>query len=90
MENIRHRLTIDAPLEHVHEAVATKAGLERWWTGHPVGGDESVGAQLLFYFSGSDPAAVMEVVENTDDKVAWRCVGGASTVRQALAAGVVD
>jgi uncharacterized protein YndB with AHSA1/START domain len=76
MENIRHRLTIDAARKEVHEMVATKAGLERWWTAHPVGGDESVGGQLLFYFGGSDPAAIMEVVEDTPDRVAWRCVDG--------------
>jgi len=74
MESIRHRLTIDARREQVHELVATKAGLERWWTAHPVGGDESVGGQLLFYFGGTDSAAIVEVVENADDTVAWRCV----------------
>jgi hypothetical protein len=56
--------------------VATKSGLERWWTACPVGGDESVGGKLLFYFGDEDPSAVMEIAENTPDQVAWRCVDG--------------
>jgi hypothetical protein len=42
MPDILHRITIDAPRDRVHELIATKTGLKRWWTGHPVGGDESV------------------------------------------------
>jgi uncharacterized protein YndB with AHSA1/START domain len=76
MPDIPHRLTINAPREQVHEMVATKSGLERWWTACPVGGDESVGGKLLFYFGGEDPSAVMEIAENTPDQVAWRCVDG--------------
>jgi uncharacterized protein YndB with AHSA1/START domain len=77
MPEILHRLTIDAPPEEVHEMVATKAGLERWWTGREVGGDEIVGGELLFYFSrGDEAAAVMEIAENTPDRVIWHCVGG--------------
>ena len=78
MPDILHRLTVKAPREHVHEMVATKTGLERWWSGHPVGGAETVGDKLLFYFGGDEPSAVMEIVENSPDTVAWRCVGGPS------------
>jgi uncharacterized protein YndB with AHSA1/START domain len=76
VSDILHRLTIKAPREHVHEMVATKTGLERWWSGHPVGGDENVGDTLLFYFGGDEPSAIMEIVENTPETVAWRCVRG--------------
>ena len=76
MPDILHRIAINASPEHVHDMVATKTGLERWWSGHPVGGDEKVGDEVLFYFGGDEPGAVMEVVENTPDKVGWRCVGG--------------
>jgi uncharacterized protein YndB with AHSA1/START domain len=49
MPDILHRITIDAPRDRVHELIATKTGLKRWWTAYPVGGDESVGGTLLFY-----------------------------------------
>ena len=77
MPNILHRLTIDAPPQRVHELIATSAGLEAWWTGRPVGGQEQVGGQLSFYFSDPDsPAAIFEVVEREPERVVWRCVGG--------------
>jgi uncharacterized protein YndB with AHSA1/START domain len=76
MPDILHRLTINAPREQVHEMVATRPGLERWWTARPVGGDERVGGTLLFYFGGDDPSAVMEITENTPDQVSWHCVDG--------------
>ena len=31
MSDILHRRTINAPHEQVHDLVATKTGLERWW-----------------------------------------------------------
>jgi uncharacterized protein YndB with AHSA1/START domain len=61
MPDILHRLTINAPREQVHEMVATRSGLERWWTARPVGGGERVGGKLLFYFGGDDPSAMMEI-----------------------------
>lgn len=33
MSSILHRLTIDAAPKHVQELVATKKGIELWWTG---------------------------------------------------------
>jgi hypothetical protein len=47
MPNILHRLTIDAPSEHVHELVATREGIERWWAGKPVSGDDSAAGRGL-------------------------------------------
>jgi uncharacterized protein YndB with AHSA1/START domain len=77
MPNILHRVSIDAPPESVHELIATRDGIERWWTAHPVRGDEAVGGQLRVYFNGGDKAAaVFEVVEQTPEKIVWRCVDG--------------
>jgi uncharacterized protein YndB with AHSA1/START domain len=79
MPNILHRLTIDAPPEHVHELTATREGIQQWWTGHPVTGDEEIGGHLSVYFSDADkPAATFEVVERNPEKVVWRCVVGPS------------
>jgi hypothetical protein len=66
MPNILHRLSIDAPTGRMQELVATKEGVERWWTGKPVAGDDAVGGRLSVYFIHPEPpAAVFEVLERT-------------------------
>lgn len=72
MPDILHRFTIDAPRERVHDLIATKEGVERWWTAHPNTGDETT----LRVFFGDDPAAVMHVVEDTPERIVWRVVDG--------------
>jgi uncharacterized protein YndB with AHSA1/START domain len=77
MPSILHRLTIDAPPERVQGLTATKEGIQRWWTGHPVAGDDAVGGQLSVYFSDpAEPAAIFEVVERRPEQVVWRCADG--------------
>jgi len=77
MPNILHRLSIDAPPERVHELAATREGIERWWTGHPVTGKDSVGGQFEVYFRDpAKPAATFEVVERGPGQIVWRCVDG--------------
>jgi uncharacterized protein YndB with AHSA1/START domain len=79
MPNILHRLTIDAPTERVAELAASAQGIEQWWTGHPVTGDDKIGGQLSVYLS--DPAraaATFEVVERGPEQIVWRCVDGPS------------
>ena len=77
MPNILHRLSIDAPPEHVHALAATREGIERWWTGRPVTGGDEIGAQLSVYFrDAAEPAAVFEVVERSPEQIVWRCVDG--------------
>jgi uncharacterized protein YndB with AHSA1/START domain len=77
MPNILHRLTIDAPPERVHDLLATKQGIQLWWTPYPVAGDDAVGGQLAVHFSDSEkPAATFEVLERDPLRVAWRCAEG--------------
>ncbi len=77
MSNILHRLTIDAPPDLVYELAATRDGIERWWTAHPVTGEDSVGGRLAVHFSNRDrPAAVFEVLSRDPLRIAWRCVEG--------------
>jgi uncharacterized protein YndB with AHSA1/START domain len=77
MPNILHRISIDAPPERVHHLVATRAGIEQWWTAKPVGGDDAVGGRLSVYFVDPEPpAAVFEVLERTPQRVVWRTVEG--------------
>jgi steroid delta-isomerase-like uncharacterized protein len=76
MPDILHRISIDVPQGRVHDMLATKAGLEQWWSGHPVAGDDRVGGKLAFYFGRADPGAVMEVLTDTPNRIAWRCHEG--------------
>jgi uncharacterized protein YndB with AHSA1/START domain len=79
MPNILHRISIDAPPERVHQLAATREGIQRWWTGHPVAGDEEVGGRLSVYFGATPkPAAIFEVVERRPEQIVWRCVEGPS------------
>jgi hypothetical protein len=72
MPNILHRLTIDAPPERVHQLAATREGIQRWWTGHPVGGDDEIGAQL----SVRRPRRLRESLEPRRRCPAWSTAGG--------------
>jgi uncharacterized protein YndB with AHSA1/START domain len=77
MPNILHRLTIDAPPQRVHQLAANREWIQRWWTGHPVAGDDEIGGQLSVSFSDNgEPAAVFEVLERSPEQIAWRCVHG--------------
>ncbi|HEX5193943.1 MAG TPA: SRPBCC domain-containing protein [Solirubrobacteraceae bacterium] len=77
MPNILHRLTIDAPLERVHEHAATKEGIQQWWTGRPVVGDDAPGGRLEVYFGDRErAAAAFEVLERRPQRIVWRCVEG--------------
>jgi len=77
MASILHRLSIDAPPELVHQLAATKQGIEQWWTGRPVTGDEEIGGRLSVYFSDpTRPAATFEILESNAAEVRWRCVAG--------------
>ena len=78
MPDIRHRVVMTAPFEHVYEAVATAEGVGAWWTRDGVRGDAAVGGRLQFYFGQPEPAAVMEVtVLDPGGRVQWSCVDGA-------------
>jgi uncharacterized protein YndB with AHSA1/START domain len=77
MPNILHRLTIDAPPERVHHLAATREGIQQWWTGQPVHGDDEISGRFEVYFGGRDnAAATFEVVERSPDQIVWRCVDG--------------
>jgi uncharacterized protein YndB with AHSA1/START domain len=77
MPNILHRLSIEAPPERVYQLAATREGIQRWWTGRSVAGDDALGGRLSVYFrDAGSPAATFEVVERTPEKVVWRCVEG--------------
>jgi uncharacterized protein YndB with AHSA1/START domain len=77
MPTILHRLSIDAPPERVYQLAATREGIERWWTGRPVAGEDQTGGQLSVYFGDhADPAATFEVVKSSPEKIVWLCVDG--------------
>jgi uncharacterized protein YndB with AHSA1/START domain len=76
MNDIRHRVGIDAPIAEVYDAIATAAGTAQWWT-RDVTGESTVGGALTFSFGGPERSATMELVELTPpDRIVWRCVHG--------------
>ncbi|HUA74242.1 MAG TPA: SRPBCC domain-containing protein [Solirubrobacteraceae bacterium] len=83
MAEILHRVSIAAAPGEVHDLIATTEGIERWWTGRNVDGGTAVGERLALYFSrGDSPSAVMEVVGDTPEEIAWRCVDGPEDWRE--------
>ncbi len=75
MYEIRHRIGIRAPQEEIHRLFATTEGLASWWT-TDVRGSASAGGKLVFTFGAPERSASFEVVEVTEDRVVWRCIGG--------------
>jgi uncharacterized protein YndB with AHSA1/START domain len=76
MEDIRHRIGVNAPITEVYEAIATREGTATWWT-RDVRGEDGEGNTLEFWFGGPERAASMELVELTaPQRVVWRCVEG--------------
>lgn len=79
MVDILHRVGIKAPLDEVYKALATRAGLARWWTSNTQG-DSKVGGTLKFRFS-SDGKEIggfdMKVLELQPGKrVLWQVLEG--------------
>jgi uncharacterized protein YndB with AHSA1/START domain len=75
MEEIRHRLGIQAPRSEVLAQLTTIDGLANWWTRDLVG-DPQLGGRVQFFFGSPERSVVMEVVESTDGRVVWRGAAG--------------
>ena len=76
MPDILHRISIDADTDTVRELVSTKRGVADWWSAHPAGGTDRLCGTMEIFFGGSKPAAVMEIVEDSAERVVWRCLEG--------------
>jgi hypothetical protein len=75
MDMIRHRVGIQAPTEQVQAKLTTLDGIASWWT-RDVKGDPTEGGELQFFFGGSEPSWVADVVEGTGDRVVWHGIKG--------------
>ena len=64
MPDIRNRVGVNAPIEDVYDAIATREGVAEWWT-TTVEGDARIGGELAFFFGGPDRYRPLEVVEST-------------------------
>jgi uncharacterized protein YndB with AHSA1/START domain len=77
MPDILHRITIDAPLERVHDLIATTDGVARWWTGRALEGSAEVGDRFAVYFGDAErPAACMTVQSCSADQIVWLVENG--------------
>jgi uncharacterized protein YndB with AHSA1/START domain len=76
MNDIRHRVGIDAPIGEVYDAFATRDGVARWWT-RDVKGEPKQGGTLKIHFGRPEPRVVMEVTDlHAPTQVRWRCIHG--------------
>jgi uncharacterized protein YndB with AHSA1/START domain len=76
MHAIRHHVGIDAPIDDVYAAVATREGVAGWWT-EDVRGEAEEGGRLAFWFGKPGPGAVMTVDElSAPSRVRWSIVEG--------------
>jgi uncharacterized protein YndB with AHSA1/START domain len=76
MHSIRHRVGVNAPIDEVYAAVATREGLAGWWT-EDTRGESRQGGQIAFHFGSEDARAVMQVTDlDSPKRVEWRCVDG--------------
>jgi uncharacterized protein YndB with AHSA1/START domain len=75
MADIKHLVPIDATPEKVYAALATAAGLRRWWTADTKA-DEKVGGEAVFGFEKRGMVFRMTIEKLELGKlVVWRCHG---------------
>lgn len=75
MKVIMHTVAIKAPRRRVYDALATRAGLQAWWT-MTVTGEATVGGTLVFRFADVfKPEMRVDALE-PDRTVRWTCIGG--------------
>ena len=74
MAELRHQISINAPLERVYAAVATQKGLRNWWTADATV-DERVGGNFVLGFHNRRTVFLMTVVELALERIVWTCQG---------------
>lgn len=75
MENIRHYLVIQAPIQKVYEAITSQEGLSNWWTEETIAKPE-IGFLNEFKF-GEEYLNKMRIKELIPNKsVLWLCEDG--------------
>jgi uncharacterized protein YndB with AHSA1/START domain len=75
MAEIKHQIAINAPPQKVYAALATQAGLRRWWTADTTA-DERVGGKAEFGFDQRNTVFRMKIDQLIPGKrVVWSCLG---------------
>jgi uncharacterized protein YndB with AHSA1/START domain len=86
--SIEHEINVKAPASTVHEAIATRAGLQGWNTSR-VTGEGAVGTEWILSYAGG-PDFAWRVDRDDASGVVWTCTRGpgdsvGTTVEYALA-----
>jgi uncharacterized protein YndB with AHSA1/START domain len=74
--DIIHAIEIHAEAKQVYDTIATRSGLAAFWT-PDVQGDDLVGGELTFGFSGAPVRLPIRVTRlDPPSEIAWDCPGG--------------
>jgi uncharacterized protein YndB with AHSA1/START domain len=74
--DILHGIEIHADPKTVYDTISTRSGLAAFWT-HDVQGDEDMGGELTFGFSGAPVRLPIRVTRlEPPMEIAWECPGG--------------
>lgn len=72
MHHYQRQIVLSADRRTVYRALATEAGLRRWWT-RTCDVDSTVGGRAAFHFGPHRKVMQIEALE-PDRRVLWRCV----------------
>ena len=75
MPDIKHQLTINAPVGQVYRAITDQDGLAGWWTEQAVA-KPTVGSIAEFRFGDRYLNRMRITALVTDKKVTWECIQG--------------
>lgn len=76
MPDLHHAIWIDRPPKAVFEALATREGLESWWTANVEQEGEGEDASWRFGFDGDQVHFTMETADHQPGRrLAWDCTG---------------
>ncbi len=77
-KNLRHRISISAPIEKVYQAITTEEGIRAWWTVDVKMGKKE-GDKAVFGFFGHSTTFTMRIQKlKAPSAVKWKCVAATS------------
>lgn len=76
MTDILHKISINAPIDHVYHCLAALDGLTGWWTTTTTG-SSAPGKTLSFHFGQHTTQMLVKSLE-PNQRVVWQCIDSGS------------